>query len=89
MRRIARRDRLGPDLIEQARQPESRFGELMSRDSVCLVEVSSIQFDGASRGIDAGIEGGLAWFDGDVQGSVDVGARDLIRLPRDILSGDP
>ena len=89
MSRIVRTGRLCPDLIQQARKPESRLRKLMTRDRVGVVEVSRVQFDRMPHRIDADIGCGLARFDGNLKRTVDIGARHLIRLPRDIVRGNP
>ena len=51
MRRIVRTSGLRPDFIQQARQPESRFRKLMTRERVGVIEVSRVQLDGMPRGL--------------------------------------
>ena len=74
---------LRPYLVQQARQPESGFRELMARDDLGMVHVRRAQIDlrfiAAQRG---------RWFtrlDWNFKRGIDVGTRDLIRLPRDIV----
>ena len=88
-RRVIGPTGLRPNLIQQARQPESSLRQLMTREHVGLVQVRRVQLDGMPRGIDAYIERGLAWLDRDVQRAVDIRARKLIRFPRDIVRGNP
>ena len=61
----------------------------MARDRVRAIEVSIVQFDGMSGRVDAEIGRGPAGLDRDVERGVDIGTRDLIRLPCDIAGGNP
>ena len=80
---IVRTNGLNPNLVQQARQPESRFRELVARDHIGVVHVRRAQTDLRFMAALGGRR--ITRLDWNLQRRIDVGTRDLIRLPRDIV----